>query len=248
MKNSTHMPTIKSARAPKNAKVRFSLVPAVAQQEMYRALTKLKRSKAGSKAGVARSGPRISGAEVAEIAVCLAAGERVPVICACAAKGARLVHKCGAALASADKHGRFRAATLAAVTALLGDANIYAVVVCAGRVNASAKEQADFRNACNFAARHKLPILFVVANSLTPEKPQAVDLRTLYAEFGIPVFSVDANDAIAAYRVATEALHNARHLRGPCVIEALTVRENKDIADPLTLLAGYMEQHGNPPE
>jgi TPP-dependent pyruvate/acetoin dehydrogenase alpha subunit len=73
-------------------------------------------------------------------------------------------------------------------------------------------------------------------------------LRTLYAEFGIPVFSVEANDAIAAYRVATEALHNARHGRGPCVIEALTLDGNGvSKEDTLRLLRTYMERHDNWP-
>jgi TPP-dependent pyruvate/acetoin dehydrogenase alpha subunit len=58
------------------------------------------------------------------------------------------------------------------------------------------------------------------------------------------LFTVDANDAIAAYRVATEALHHARHLRGPSVIEALAVTGG---ASPLELLTAYMERHGNPP-
>lgn len=231
------MPTIKRARAPQNAKgtKRFSLVSASAQQNMHRALTALKRSKTRP----------LSGAEVAEIAVCLAADEGVPVICACAAAGARLVCKSGPTLQA--KRPRLRAATLASVAALLGDAAAYAVVVCAGKINARAEEHEDFRNACSFAACHKLPILFLVANSLVPGRP--LDLRTFYAEFGIPVFSVDANDAIAAFRVATEALHNARHMRGPCVIEALKLQDQaKGITDPLNLLAAYMERHGTLPD
>ena len=95
-----------------------------------------------------------------------------------------------------------------------------------------------------------------MANTLTRGAEQELDLRTLYADFGIPVFSVDANDAIAAYRVATEALHNARHQRGPCVIEALTLlgkggcsphspEEGGCAPRALELLRGYMERHGN---
>jgi TPP-dependent pyruvate/acetoin dehydrogenase alpha subunit len=90
-------------------------------------------------------------------------------------------------------------------------------------------------------------MLYLGANSLPKRGKQELDLRALYAEFGIPVFSVDANDAIAAYRVATEALHNARHLRGPCVVEALTIHGKASSAGPLDLLREYMERHGNWP-
>ena len=147
------------------------------------------------------------------------------------------------------KGRRIGAATVASAAALLNDVKANATIVCAGKIEAQLDAQQDFRAAIQFAARYKLPILFVVANCLMPGCRNAVDSRTFYAEYGIPVFSVDANDAIAAYRVATEALHNARHLRGPCVIEALTMkRENGTAFDPRELLATYMERHGNLPE
>jgi TPP-dependent pyruvate/acetoin dehydrogenase alpha subunit len=203
---------------------------------MYQALTALKRSKARP----------FSGAEVAEIAVCLAAGEGVPVIRACAAAGARLVRKGGKDIRVTRR--RIGAATIASAAALMDDAKACAVIVCVGKIGAQPEAQENFRTAFQFAARHKLPILYLVANSIAPGRPQTLDLRTLYAEFGIPVFSVDANDAIAAYRVATEALHNARHQRGPSVVEALTVQHTDgSMLNPRELLAAYMERHGNQP-
>ena len=237
-----HMPTMKLAKATKTAvnTKPFSLVPAAAQRQMYKALAALKPATTVAD----------SGAEVAEIAVCLAIDRHDPVILACAARGARKVRKVhknlGGRIANA-KSGRLSAATVSAVAALLGDSKA-AAVVCAGKLEKDAKGQQDYRNVFNFAARHKLPILFLVADTLTPGRRQEPDLRTLYAEFGIPVFTVDANDAIAAYRVTTEALHNARHLRGPCVIEALTVNcKSSRAVKPLELLQGYMERHGNWP-
>jgi Dehydrogenase E1 component len=238
------MPTTKPAAArktPKSTKP-FSLVPAAAQQEMYRALVALKPSLTVP-----------SGAEVAEIAVCLAAGEPNPVILACSAQGARIVRKGCRNVSTRER--RLTAATLAAIGLLLGDGSLtdetsgetreMAAVVCAGRLKTHIEALQDYRAAFRFASRHKLPILFLVANSLAPGQPPQLDLRTLYPEFGIPLFSVDANDAIAAYRVATEALHNARHLRGPCVIEALAVHyPDAGAPSPLHLLAGYMKRHG----
>jgi hypothetical protein len=240
------MPTIKPAKVPKTGggTKQFSLVPALAQQKMHKALAAFKPAKSGCP----------SGAEVAEIAICLALGENDPVILASEARGARTVRKdgkvVGAKLARAQG-GALAAATLMAVEALLGDAKATAVV-CAGRLDVPAMQ--DYRSVFSFAARHKLPILYVVANSLPQagrsiqSGAQALELRPIYAEVGIPIFTLDANDAIAAYRVATEALHNARHQRGPCVIEALTIHgKNGSVASPLELLCEYMERHGNWP-
>jgi hypothetical protein len=236
------MPSMKHAKAPESPARRkpFSLVPADAQRKMYKALAALKPSKAGTG----------SGAEVAEIAVCLAIDENDPVILACAARGARKVRKPGKNAVSKirePKSGRLSAATTSAVAALLSNSKA-AVVVCAGKLETRPEGQQDYRSAFSFAARHKLPILFLVADSVTSGRSQKPDLQALYAEFGIPVFSVDANDAIAAYRVTIEALHNARHLRGPCVIQALTVnsKDSRSVI-PLELLRDYMERHGNWP-
>ncbi len=235
------MPTKKLAKAPETggATQRFSLVPALAQQQMYKALAKLKPAKLSS----------VSGAEVAEIAICLALGGNDPVILASAAYGARAVRKGSRIVGSqlAKVHGgKLTAATVAAVAALLGDAKATALV-CAGQLDAQPEARKDYASAFGFAARHKLPILYLVANRLPRRGSQEPELRALYTEFGIPVFSLDANDAIAAYRVATEALHNARHLRGPCVVEALTLRGKGGSAEPLDLLRQYMERHGNWP-
>ena len=266
----------KPARAPQTVQspLRFSLVSEEAQQQMYRALCALS-SNGKTKANA-------SGAEVAEIGVCLAAGESCPLILACAAPGARTVSTAGRVVRAT--HRRLTSATLAAMDALLSgsfhdgpshdgpskhgsvheDSGKHAriknarkadttpiedaAIVCAGLLDSGPEPERDYRAAFRFAARHKLPILYVIANRLTPGESvplnlRSLDLRPIYPEFGIPLFTVDANDAIAAYRVATEALHNARHLRGPCVVEALAVTGG---ASPLELLTAYMERHGNP--
>jgi TPP-dependent pyruvate/acetoin dehydrogenase alpha subunit len=104
------------------------------------------------------------------------------------------------------------------------------------------------RAAFRFAALHRLPLLFVVANRVGARSPQALDLRSLYPEFGMHVFTVDANDAIAAYRVTTEAMHFSRQRRGPSILEALSVPAppNGEAHTPLQLLAAYMRRHGCP--
>jgi TPP-dependent pyruvate/acetoin dehydrogenase alpha subunit len=235
MAKPTYMPIAKQAKAPKTAANTkcFSLVPATAQQQMYKTIAALR--------AVIFSGAR--GTEIAEVAICLALGQQDPVIVCHNARGARAVRKDCIFANSKRIDGRFAAATISAVTALIDDSKTTALV-CVGPLQA----EDDYRRAFSFAARHKLPVLYLVANSLTPGRRQALDLRTLYADFGIPEFSVEANDAIAAYRVATEALHNARHGRGPCVIEALTLDGNGvNKEDSLRLLRTYMERHDNWP-
>jgi hypothetical protein len=204
---------------------------------MYKALAALKPS----------SPTTTSGAEVTEIAVCLAIGERDPVILAYPARGACIVRKPGKKIVEprmkSPGGGRLAASTISAIAALFNDSEATAVV-CVGKLEA----QQDYRSAFSFAARHKLPILFLVANTCAPGRPRKLDLRTLDREFGIPVFSIDANDAIAAFRVATEALHNARHQRGPCIIEALTgLNKSRSAVIALDLLRDYMERHENWP-
>jgi len=227
------MPTIKPAKAAETASTKpFSLVPAAAQRRMYEALSSLKPDASGADAG----------SEVAEIAACLAIDESDPVILACPARGARVVRKGGKVVGAQGR--RFEAAMIAAVSALLRNPKATAVV-CAGKLDTDVAYPDDFRNAFDFAARHKLPILFVVAQSYAPRHRQPLDLRVLSAELGIPVFSADANDAIAAYRVTTEALHHARNHRGPSIMEALTISGKSSRA--IDLLRAYMERHGNWP-
>jgi len=329
-----------ATRAPRNSKRshRFSLVSAEAQQQMYRAIRAMGSANGGGaqgwselsgtpgsqeQSGGGPGAPAVgvlgwSGAEIAEIAVCLAAGESCPLVLACPAPGARLVSDGARVIGGSGR--RLTSATLAAMDALLtrslnsspdqeaptqeapnkaaggvtpennargrnglkkpkAHPREDAAIVCAGLLDAGAEAERDYRAAFRFAARHKLPILYVVASRLRPgqgaplhpskpttglpgtpplhpSKPTTglpgtppLDLRSIYPEFGVPLFTVDANDAIAAYRVATEALYNARHLRGPSVIEALMLPHSSAAANhALELLTAYMQRHGNPPQ
>lgn len=81
----------------------------------------------------------------------------------------------------------------------------------------------------------------------TKPGPKRPDLRTIYAEYGVPVITVDANDAIAVYRVMTEAAHNSRVGRGTTLIEAAFIPgKTHGVASPapLACLEGYMRRHG----
>jgi hypothetical protein len=105
-----------------------------------------------------------------------------------------------------------------------------------------------WQNVLRLAGRHRLPILFIVPGRIASKRSKEADLRTIYAEFGVPVMTVDANDPIAAYRVATEAAHNGRSGRGATVLEAATVElanSNVNSQHPLEHLEEYMRRRGS---
>ena len=82
----------------------------------------------------------------------------------------------------------------------------------------------------NFAAVHRLPIVFVVENNLYAESvpvslQSAVEnLSTKAAGYGIPGITVDGNDAVAVYSTMREALSRARSGEGPTLLECKTYR------------------------
>ncbi len=103
----------------------------------------------------------------------------------------------------------------------------------------------SWQNVLRFAGHHRIPILFIVPGRIASKR---ADLRSIYAEFGVPVMTVDAYDSVAAYRVATEAAHNARAGRGATVLEAARVETaNPKINSqaPLEHLEEYMRRKGS---
>ncbi|HEX8926372.1 MAG TPA: thiamine pyrophosphate-dependent enzyme [Terriglobales bacterium] len=184
-----------------------------------------------------------TGAEVAEIAACLALRESDPVVTASAAQGARLVRNelldVGPVRAAA-KAGRFELATGLAVTALAADRE-HVALACCGFL----EPNEDLRRALRVAGDHKLPILYLVGNRFERGKPHH-DFRNLHAEFGVPVLTVDGNDPIAVFRVVTEAAHNARFRRGATLLDAMLFSSARmGVRNPLKSLESYMRRHNN---
>jgi 2-oxoisovalerate dehydrogenase E1 component alpha subunit len=98
--------------------------------------------------------------------------------------------------------------------------------VCVTAFGEGSTSGGDFHEALNFAATHKLGVVFVVENngyaiSVPVEKqmptPHVADRAQAY---GIPGVSIDGNDAIACYRAAREAVLRARSGAGPTLLEA----------------------------
>lgn len=72
----------------------------------------------------------------------------------------------------------------------------------------------ELESAMRIAGKKRLPILFVHET-----KSQADELLTLAKDCKFPGIAVEDDDAVAVYRVATEALAHARRGNGPTLIE-----------------------------
>lgn len=88
----------------------------------------------------------------------------------------------------------------------------------------------DVHEAMNFAAIHKLPIIFCCENnrfaiSVPQEKQMAVqNVADRAAGYGMPGMVVDGNDPIRVYQVACQVVERARGGDGPSMIEIKTYR------------------------
>jgi pyruvate dehydrogenase E1 component alpha subunit len=107
----------------------------------------------------------------------------------------------------------------------------------AGTVPARAVE------AFTLISRDKLPVIAVIENLGKGSHPAR--LLDSARQHAIPCITVDANDVVAVYRVAREAIHRARTNRGGTVIDCypLPVRGRK-VPDPLVAMQEYMARFG----
>jgi 2-oxoisovalerate dehydrogenase E1 component alpha subunit len=93
-----------------------------------------------------------------------------------------------------------------------------------------ATSEGDWHEGLNFAAIHRLPVVFVCENneyaiSVHQSKQMAVaDVASRAEGYGMPGVVVDGNDVLACYRVMREAHDRARTGGGPTLIECKTYR------------------------
>ncbi len=102
--------------------------------------------------------------------------------------------------------------------------------------SASALSLGSTHEALTYASSQKLPLIVVV----DCEKTDNEAFESKAAAHGIPSISVDANDAVAIYRVSREAIDRARAGRGPTLIHCLDFDPS---IDPVTHLERYLEKH-----
>jgi 2-oxoisovalerate dehydrogenase E1 component alpha subunit len=100
-----------------------------------------------------------------------------------------------------------------------------------------ATSEGDFHEGLNWAAIHKLPVIFVCENneyaiSVPLDKQSAVrDLALRAKGYGIPGVIVDGNDVVAVYRATQAAVARADRGEGPTLIEAKTYRTGPHTSD-----------------
>jgi 2-oxoisovalerate dehydrogenase E1 component subunit alpha len=100
-----------------------------------------------------------------------------------------------------------------------------------------ATSQGDFHEGVNFAAVHRLPVVFVCENNgyaisvpirLQMANPNVADRASGY---GIPGVTVDGTDVPACYAVCKEAVDRARRGEGPTLIDAKIWRINSHTSE-----------------
>lgn len=120
------------------------------------------------------------------------------------------------------------------------------VVVALGAEETSTADR--WHEAMKIAGIHKLPIIYVLkrdsAFDLEPAKrtPVLDDLSFVARDCGVPAIIVDANDAVAVWRVTQESIHRARNSAGPTLIECEI--QLVHASDPLAQMEHYMKKRG----
>jgi len=100
-----------------------------------------------------------------------------------------------------------------------------------------ATSEGDFHEALNFAAIHRLAVVFVVQNNglaisvPTSKQMPTLDVADRAAGYGIPGVVVDGTDPVASHRVCAEAVTRARAGEGPTLIDAKVPRLTSHSSD-----------------
>ena len=103
-----------------------------------------------------------------------------------------------------------------------------------------------------FVREKQLPLLFVILPTTTRKSSTAKvgGLGALAIRCGVPGIAVDADDAVALYRVSQESIGHARIGGGPALMECLpyvlqmTATKRNPATDAITGLESYMLQRG----
>jgi TPP-dependent pyruvate/acetoin dehydrogenase alpha subunit len=99
-------------------------------------------------------------------------------------------------------------------------------------ISGQSKSSSSWQRALAHAGRHELPVIFVSWNHIPPKTKI----------HSVPVITVDGNDVVAVYRVATEAMAQARMGNGPTLIECVTETQNP--GDPIQTMGSYLTRKG----
>jgi TPP-dependent pyruvate/acetoin dehydrogenase alpha subunit len=107
---------------------------------------------------------------------------------------------------------------------------------------------AGWRKMLAFASVQELPVLFVVLPAEGNKKPRTIaPISAIALQHGIPGIPVDADDPVAIYRVAQEAIGRARIGGGSALMECIPVAGDGakgKRADAIAVLEKYMLGRG----
>jgi TPP-dependent pyruvate/acetoin dehydrogenase alpha subunit len=114
-----------------------------------------------------------------------------------------------------------------------------------------ADAERSWRQAFHFALAHDLPLILIrqSARSLRPVSSRSRPGKS--APGNLPIIPVDADDAVALYRVAHEAITHARRGSGPTLIDCVPLRlagERKQDSDCIARMERYLQAKGLRPE
>lgn len=129
--------------------------------------------------------------------------------------------------------------------------------------------QGDFHEGANYAAVHKLPVIFMCENnkyaiSVPYEKQVACEkISDRALGYGMPGITIDGNDPLEVYAAVKEAADRGRRGEGPTLVEAISYRltphssddddrayrerDEVDAAkakDPIISFAAYLKEAG----
>jgi 2-oxoisovalerate dehydrogenase E1 component alpha subunit len=97
-------------------------------------------------------------------------------------------------------------------------------------VGEGSTSQGEWYEGVNFAAVHKLPVVFIIVNNLyaisvrQDQQMALIDASQKACGLGLPGMSADGMDFLAMYQVMKEAVARARAGEGPSIVEAKVYR------------------------
>lgn len=109
--------------------------------------------------------------------------------------------------------------------------------VVVASVGEGGTSEGDWHEGLNWAAVHRLPVIFLVENNaFAISVPQSLQMAVEHvaeraAGYGMPGQWVDGGDVLAVYRAASDAVLRARRGGGPTLLEAACVRLQSHSSD-----------------
>jgi hypothetical protein len=129
-----------------------------------------------------------------------------------------------------------------AIGSLRGGSGAVTVVFAPGK----STQGAAFDESTAFAAKHRLPIIFLADWTGARRSSRNHEGRDL-SHWPCPTIAVDGRDVIAVYRVTKEAIGAARRGHGPTLVDCVNFlapgARGRDDRDPLTAYRGYLKRH-----